>query len=474
MTRWFVRGLDRALSERRLVRESTDSDSTAAAIYRPRAFHAEVEIAKSVDAITQETVDDSEPEDLQRRIDQLASLRDLELSRNQRAALLRAMTESFLVITGGPGTGKTTLIRAVVEDAHNQDKRVLLAAPTGRAAKRLAAASHTDARTLHRLLEFDPRTMTFQRNREHPLEADSIIVDESSMLDTSLAYHLLQAVPSGCQVILVGDVDQLPPIGPGKVLSDLIDSGVVPVVRLVDIYRQAESGLIVENAHRIRRGQSLRLELDRPVDFYSIDRSDPEELLTTLDHLVGVRIPRRFGFDPKRDLQVLTPMRRGLVGTENLNHRLQDLINSDGRSLEMTDGRLRAGDRVMQIRNNYELDVFNGDIGIVVGESSDGENLSVRFDGRNVDYRSADLDELVLAYACSIHKSQGSEFPCVILVLHSQHYVMLQRNLLYTGVTRGERLVIVLGDRKAVSVALSNDRPTLRFTRLRERLRGSI
>ena len=383
-----------------------------------------------------------------------------------------ALTEKMLILTGGPGTGKTTLIRAIVEDRRRLHRRVLLAAPTGRAAKRLASSSKCEARTLHRLLEFDPRSSSFMRNAERPLDADSVIIDETSMLDTHLAFHLFEAIPVGCQVVLVGDVDQLPPIGPGKVLSDLIASEVVPVVRLKEIFRQAESGLIVQNAHRIRQGQSLVLERDRPVDFYLIARSDPEELLATLEELVANRVPNRFGFDPMVDLQVLTPMRRGLVGAENLNRRLQNLINARGAPIDLTNGRLRSGDRVMQVRNNYDLDVFNGDIGIVVGPSSDGETVQIRFDDRVVTFQSADLDEVVLAYACSVHKAQGSEFPCVILVLHGQHYVMLQRNLLYTGVTRGERLVIVLGEPKSVSIALANDRPTTRFTMLADRLRA--
>jgi len=272
---------------------------------------------------------------------------------------------------------------------------------------------------------------------------------------------------------LVGDVDQLPPVGPGKVLADLIRSDFVSVVRLKQIFRQAESGLIVENAHRIRQGKPFRLDVDRPVDFYFIERSDPDELLSTLDHLIATRVPRRFGFDPRFDLQVLSPMRKGLVGSENLNQRVQDLVNKTGAAVELTNGRLRIGDRVMQVRNNYVLDVFNGDIGSVIGPAPDGDSVLINFDGRTVEYSQTELDEVVLAYACSVHKAQGSEFPCVILILHSQHYVMLQRNLLYTGVTRGQRLVIVLGETRSVSIALSNDRPTMRYTLLAERLVSS-
>jgi exodeoxyribonuclease V alpha subunit len=464
-----LHALESSLHARELFEDRVVVEGETGAIYRPSMYGAETEIASRLKDLDQAGILIEEAE-LHKRLQRLRSLRDIRLSSEQSLAIQKSMTDRLLIITGGPGTGKTTLIRAIVEDQRKEDKRVLLAAPTGRAAKRLAAASRADARTLHRLLEFEPRSMTFQRHRDRPLEADSIIVDESSMLDTLLAHHLLQAVPDGCQLILVGDVDQLPPVGPGKVLADLISSGSVSVVRLKEIFRQEESGLIVENAHRIRRGQPLHLERDLPADFYFIDRRDPEDLLATLDHLISTRIPRRFGFDPKTDLQVLTPMRRGLVGSENLNLRVQDLVNKDSAGIELIGGRLRRGDRVMQVRNNYDLDVFNGDIGTVVGPTSDGESVRIKFDDRSVEYSASELEEVVLAYACSVHKAQGSEFPCVILILHNQHYVMLQRNLLYTGVTRGQKLVIVLGEPRSVSLAISNDRPTMRYTRLSERL----
>jgi len=335
-------------------------------------------------------------------------------------------------------------------------------------------ATGFEAKTLHRLLEFQPTGMTFQRHRSRPLEADLVIVDETSMLDCSLAAHLLDALADNCRLILVGDVDQLPSVGPGRVLADLIRSDKVPVVRLVEVFRQASRSLIVENAHRIRRGQMPRLEKEQPVDFYLIERDQPEAILETIEHLLAERIPSGFGFDARQDIQVLAPMRRGRIGVDNLNSQIQQLLASNEPSVESTAGRLRRQDRVMQIRNNYDLDVFNGDIGHVLGPSEDAESLIVDFYDRQVRYPIADTDQLVLAYASSIHKSQGSEYRCVVIPMHSSHYIMLQRNLLYTAVTRGRELVIVVGEMRALAQAIRNDRQQERFTRLTERLREDL
>ncbi len=399
--------------------------------------------------------------------------RDLQLAERQRQAIRQVITSKISILTGGPGTGKTTLVRGVVEILLRKGLRVLLAAPTGRAANRLSAATSAEAKTIHRLLEFDPRQMLFQRSLDNPLDGDLVVVDEASMLDCRLASHLLAAVPDRARLLLVGDVDQLPSVGPGQVLADLIESGQVPVTRLSEIFRQARRSLIVANAHRIRKGQMPVMKgREAETDFFFLQRGAPDEIVQTVKHLVTERIPAAFGLDPRRDIQVLCPMRRGLAGSENLNRELQAKLNPDGAAIAGASGRLRLGDRVMQIRNNYSLEVFNGDVGTVIGLASEASGIRVALEQRVVEYESANLDELTLAYACSVHKAQGSEYPCVVVPIHSQHFIMLQRNLLYTAVTRGRRLVVLVGDVKAVALAVRNQRQQERFTMLKERLAG--
>jgi exodeoxyribonuclease V alpha subunit len=410
--------------------------------------------------------------DLEQALAWFEKRQGIALAPEQREAIRRAATSKVLVVTGGPGTGKTTLVNGAIRILERKGRRILLAAPTGRAAKRLSETTGREARTLHRLLEFDPKTAGFQRNRQRPLDADVVVVDEASMVDVVLAFNLLKALPPHCQLVLVGDVDQLPSVGPGSVLSDLIRSGVADVVRLAHVFRQAEASLIVTNAHRINRGELPHLPPPgADADFFLVEKETPEDVLQVVKVLVQERIPRKFGFHPVDDVQVLTPMHRGLLGAASLNAELQALLNPRGAAIVRGSRLFRVGDKVMQIRNNYTLEVFNGDIGRIETVDDVERTVAVRFDGRPVAYDAADLDELVLAYACSIHKAQGSEYPCVVLPVHTQHYVMLQRNLLYTGITRGRRLVVLVGTRRALAIAVKNDRVDARFTQLADRLR---
>jgi exodeoxyribonuclease V alpha subunit len=396
------------------------------------------------------------------------------LDEDQVRAIQRALREKVLVITGGPGTGKTTLLTALLTILKRAQVSFLLAAPTGRAAKRMAESAGEEAMTIHRLLEYNPREGGFQRSEERPLEVDFVIIDEVSMVDVMLMDHLLRAVDPHSHLILIGDVDQLPSVGPGSVLSDLIDSRVVPTVVLRRIFRQERESLIVANAHRILRGQSLLLsDSAENRDFVFLAHESEEEILQTVKELVRLEIPRTLQLAPDelaQTIQVLTPMHRGLLGTVNLNRELQGLVNPAGQALERGGTSLRVGDKVMQLRNNYDKGVFNGDLGRIAGIDREEGNVKVDFFDKLVEYEADELDEINLAYAISVHKSQGSEYPVVVIPLHTSHYMMLHRSILYTAVTRGKKLVVLVGSRRAVAMAIRNLRVEKRNTGLREKL----
>lgn len=437
-------------------------------IYLRTLFDAEVRVAKQLLQLM-DAPRNFKPIDAEAAIGWAEQKMGLQLAPEQRAALQIAITSKLAIITGGPGVGKTTIIRALTEIFGVRKLKVNLAAPTGRAAKRMSETTGNEAQTLHRLLKYNPSEHAFTYNAVNPMDGDVYIIDETSMIDLRLMDQFLQAVPTKASLILVGDIDQLPSVGPGNLLRDLICSKMIPCQRLTTIFRQDISGLIVRNAHHVNNGEALETRAGDS-DFYFIESDDPEKIIAQVVALVTRRIPEKFGFSPITDIQVLTPMRRNSLGAENLNAVIQAACNTSKESFTRGGLHYRVGDRVMQICNNYDKEIFNGDIGRILKIDYENHALVVSFDGRPVAYEQTELDELVHAYACSIHKSQGSEYAAVVLVIHTQHFRLLQRNLLYTAITRGKKLVCVVGSSKAVRIAINNNMVRERRTTLKARL----
>lgn len=398
----------------------------------------------------------------------------ITLAANQAEAVAGAMKEKVQIITGGPGTGKSTITKAILRLSEKLTEKIILAAPTGRAAKRMTEITGRKAKTIHSLLSFDFQTGRFKRSTDNPLDCDLIIIDESSMIDTYLMYSLLKAIPDTARVIFIGDIYQLPSIGPGNVLKDIIASKCIPVTTLSEIFRQAAGSRIITNAHRINTGIFPEISNHTDSDFFFVDVENPEDVLRNILSLVTQRLPIKYSLNPIDDIQVLAPMRRGVIGIDNLNHVLQEQLNPKGTPLLWGGKRFLPGDKVMQIRNDHKREVYNGDIGRIKTIDFEENEVIVAIDERDVVYDYSDLNELVLAYAVSIHKYQGSECPCVIMPVHTTHFKLLHRNLLYTGVTRGKRLVVLVGTKKAVAIAIHNDEVKRRYTGLQQALSGAF
>ena len=480
---------------------STESTDAPSAIYLAPFYYAELGVANQFLRLLENRAQNSEPTvaDSTAAVTRLENEMDIRFAPRQREAIRTALTARAMILTGGPGTGKTTTVVGMLRLFEAAGKHITLTAPTGRAAKRLTETTGSEAKTIHRLLEFSPQINAFKRNRQNPLDTDVIVVDETSMVDLVLMNRLMQAIRPTTTVILIGDTDQLPSVGAGNVLRELIDSERIPVIELTEIFRQAQESLIVTNAHRINKGDFPELTGDTDRNFFFIAEEDPEVITELICTLIAARLPEHYGYHPIDDIQLLCPMRRGVLGTENLNKRLQEVLNppyttstaSVSHPLEKsrigvrgykqmpqvpnvprTAGGFRVGDKVMQVRNNYDADVFNGDIGRVVAIDQMDKKVHIRFPEKQVTYDTADLGELVLAYATTIHKAQGSEYPAVVIPLHTQHYLMLQRNLLYTGITRARERVVIVGTKQALGICVRNNQVMERNTYLAERLQS--
>ena len=456
-----------------IVVEPLNGETATSAIYMNDLHRAETGLANRIKAMLSVPVGQASV-DAHRIAAEVHQKLAINLSNEQLKIIEQIFSHRIAIITGGPGTGKTTLLRSISTVFETLGRRVALAAPTGRAARRLAEVTHRKAVTIHRLLGYNFADGGFMRNRDNPINAEALVVDEASMVDTVLMYHLMNAVQPAAVVVLVGDVSQLPAIGPGNVLADMINSRCVPVFSLKKIFRQDRESAIIINAHQVRRGNfqvgEQTGDINADSDFFFMEEHEPARVARKIVQLCSRDLPQKFSFDPILDLQVLTPMHKGAVGTINLNHMLQEALNRHPIQIESMGNAYKVGDKVMHLVNNYQKDVYNGDIGIVRGFDPQKSELSVDYYGKTVYYGTNELDQINIAYAISVHKSQGSEYPAVILPLVTQHYILLQRNLLYTAMTRGKKLVILIGNPKALHIALKNDRPQMRLTSLAERL----
>lgn len=458
---------------RELVIENAPGDPDNKIVYLKEIHQAETGIANRLKALLSVPVTPTGI-DAERIAKEVQKKLAITLSLEQLTALEKILIHRAVIITGGPGTGKTTLIRSINAVFSALGKHVLLAAPTGRAARRLSEVTRSKAKTIHKLLGFNFKEGLFEKNPDNPLDADAMIIDEVSMVDTFLMYHLIKALPMTSVLILVGDIFQLPSVGPGNVLSDMIKSKLIPVFYLKKIFRQAQESPIVVNAHRVRRGESPVLkplgDSNGVSEFYFLEQHNQNKVVSTIVELCTRTIPERFDFDPMHEVQVLTPMHKGVIGTTNLNQVLQKVLNPNPVMIEAMGSAFKIGDKIMHLKNNYQKEVFNGDIGIISSVDRKEKQLSVDYYGRIVTYAFTEMDEISLAYAISVHKSQGSEYPAVLLPIMTQHFVLLQRNLLYTAMTRGKNLVILVGTQKALNIALRNNKPTERLSGLAFRL----
>ena len=479
----IVMTLDQMIMDKDLICETVDYNTDQAemkAIYLPAFYYAEAGVAGKLKRLAQALAADrlwhalldarqkTGNESLSIDVSKIQEKVHMEYDEIQADAIRKAAVSKVMVLTGGPGTGKTTTTQGIIAAYRSFGLKILLAAPTGRAAKRMTEATGLEAKTIHRLLECKPPE-GYQKNEDNPLDGDVLIIDECSMIDMILMNALLKAIPEGMRLILVGDIDQLPSVGAGNVLRDIIDSGVFPVVRLTRIFRQAQSSRIIMNAHAINEGKFPDISNGKNTDFFYIEKEDPEEAVQEIVRLVKNNLPRYYK-TPWNHIQVLTPMQKGIVGAANLNLALQEALNPQGDGLRRGGYLFRAGDKVMQIRNNYEKEIFNGDIGTVESVDLQERMLKVNFDQHIIEYEASELDELVHAYATTIHKAQGSEYPIVVMPVLMNHYVMLQRNLIYTGITRAKKVLVIVGTRKALSYAVRNVTVTKRNTFLKERL----